>query len=113
MKKPSQRSAAEPTGVDAKSKRHGAGQPLPHQINVADAKAHLSRLVDAASRGETFIIAKAGRPVAKIGPPPNPYRIGWGAGILTNDQVEALLAAVERPMTEQELAAWYDAEKFK
>ena len=32
------------------------------------AKTHLSRLLDRAQAGEEFLIAKAGRPVARLGP---------------------------------------------
>lgn len=35
-------------------------------INIHQAKTHLSRLVDEASEGEPFIIAKAGKPMAKV-----------------------------------------------
>jgi prevent-host-death family protein len=35
-------------------------------INIHEAKTHLSRLVEQAAQGEPFIIAKAGRPVAKV-----------------------------------------------
>jgi prevent-host-death family protein len=35
-------------------------------INIHEAKTHLSRLVDAAARGEPFIIAKAGKPMVKV-----------------------------------------------
>lgn len=38
------------------------------QINIHAAKTHLSRLVDQVSAGEEFAIAKAGRPLAKLGP---------------------------------------------
>ena len=37
-------------------------------VNIHAAKTHLSRLVEQASRGEEIIIARAGRPVAKLGP---------------------------------------------
>lgn len=37
-------------------------------INIHQAKTHLSRLVEEAARGEAFVIAKAGRPVAKVVP---------------------------------------------
>ena len=49
-----------------------------------EAKTHLSRLVEAAAAGETFIIARAGRPLVKVealdadvGPVP---RIGFLSG---------------------------------
>ena len=38
------------------------------QVNLYEAKTKLSQLVDAASRGETIVIAKAGTPVAKLVP---------------------------------------------
>lgn len=39
-----------------------------HTVNIHEAKTHLSRLVDEAARGETFIIAKAGKPLVKVVP---------------------------------------------
>ena len=38
------------------------------QVNIHEAKTHLSRLVDEAARGEPFVIAKAGKPLAKVVP---------------------------------------------
>lgn len=35
-------------------------------VNIHEAKTQLSRLVEGASKGEAFIIAKAGKPVAKV-----------------------------------------------
>jgi prevent-host-death family protein len=35
-------------------------------VNIHEAKTHLSRLVEEAAKGESFIIAKAGRPVALV-----------------------------------------------
>jgi len=37
-------------------------------VNVHDAKTHLSRLLDRVANGEEIVIAKAGRPVAKLVP---------------------------------------------
>jgi prevent-host-death family protein len=37
-------------------------------VNIHEAKTHLSRLVEAAARGEPFIIAKAGKPMVKVVP---------------------------------------------
>ena len=37
-------------------------------VNIHAAKTHLSRLLEAAAAGEEIIIAKAGTPVAKLGP---------------------------------------------
>lgn len=35
-------------------------------INIHEAKTHLSRLVEEAARGESFVIAKAGKPMVKV-----------------------------------------------
>ncbi|HEY1899912.1 MAG TPA: type II toxin-antitoxin system prevent-host-death family antitoxin [Steroidobacteraceae bacterium] len=35
-------------------------------INIHEAKTHLSQLTEQAARGESFIIAKAGKPVVKV-----------------------------------------------
>jgi prevent-host-death family protein len=35
-------------------------------VNLYEAKTHLSRLVDRAASGETIIIAKAGKPLARL-----------------------------------------------
>lgn len=37
-------------------------------VNIHEAKTHLSRLIERAARGETFVIAKAGKPMAKVVP---------------------------------------------
>ncbi|MBN1664251.1 MAG: type II toxin-antitoxin system Phd/YefM family antitoxin [Deltaproteobacteria bacterium] len=37
-------------------------------INIHEAKTHLSRLVEEASQGKAFIIAKAGKPLVKVLP---------------------------------------------
>ncbi|MGH9522838.1 MAG: type II toxin-antitoxin system Phd/YefM family antitoxin [Terriglobales bacterium] len=36
------------------------------QVSITEAKAHFSKLVDEAAKGEPFIIAKNGKPVAKV-----------------------------------------------
>ena len=35
-------------------------------VNIHEAKTQLSRLIEGASKGEPFIIAKAGKPVVKV-----------------------------------------------
>lgn len=44
------------------------------QINLYEAKTRLSELVEAASKGKTVTIGKAGRPLAKLGPIEAPRR---------------------------------------
>lgn len=59
-------------------------------IDVHEAKAHLSRLLEAVERGEEVVIARAGEPIAiltayipprrKIAPPGSLEGQGWMAG---------------------------------
>lgn len=35
-------------------------------VNIHEAKTNLSKLIDAAVKGEPFVIAKAGRPMVKV-----------------------------------------------
>ena len=43
-------------------------------VNMHEAKTHLSRLVEKAAKGEPFIIAKAGKPMARLSPISAPVR---------------------------------------
>ena len=55
-------------------------------VNIHEAKTHFSRLVDAAAKGEPFIIAKAGKPLVKvvpIEPPKAKSRLGFMRGEFT------------------------------
>jgi prevent-host-death family protein len=52
-------------------------------VNIHEAKTHLSRLIEAAAKGESFIIARNGRPVVKVialDPPGPAPRIGFLEG---------------------------------
>lgn len=56
-------------------------------VNMHEAKAHLSRLVQAAVDGEPFVIAQAGKPVVKVTAMDSPgggaaRRLGFMAGSL-------------------------------
>jgi prevent-host-death family protein len=55
-------------------------------VNIHEAKTHLSKLIDAAAKGEPFIIAKAGKPMVKVMPidaPEAPRRLGFMRGEFT------------------------------
>jgi prevent-host-death family protein len=56
------------------------------QINIYEAKTHLSSLVDRASKGETIVIAKSGTPLAKLvplEPPKKKFKFGLMKGEIT------------------------------
>lgn len=45
-------------------------------INIHEAKTHLSRLIERVQAGEEFVIAKAGRPAARLVPLGTPVKTG-------------------------------------
>ncbi len=52
-------------------------------VNIHEAKTQLSRLIDRAVKGESFVIAKAGKPLVKVtalDAPAAPQRLGFLAG---------------------------------
>ena len=74
-------------------------------VNVHQAKTHLSRLMDEARAGETIVLAKAGRPWARLMPlePPPAQRIpGRLSGLGSLLHPEALL----EPLAPEQLADW-------
>lgn len=72
-------------------------------VNIHEAKTHLSRLVDRAARGESFVIAKAGKPLVKVSAidaPAQAKRLGFLAGeIVVPDDFDR--------MGEREIAALF------
>ena len=54
-------------------------------VNIHEAKTHLSQLIEQTVKGESFIIAKAGKPLVKVSPLDSPARgrqrrLGFMAG---------------------------------
>jgi prevent-host-death family protein len=57
-------------------------------VNIHEAKTQLSKLVEQASKGESFVIAKAGKPIVKVTPFSTPVgadvrRLGFMAGYIS------------------------------
>ncbi|HSF48582.1 MAG TPA: type II toxin-antitoxin system prevent-host-death family antitoxin [Burkholderiales bacterium] len=72
------------------------------------AKTHLSRLVEQAAQEEEIVIAKAGKPMARLvalQQPRKAKRRGFGA---LKGKMK-LLPGWDDPMTQEELAEWYDS----
>ena len=70
-------------------------------VNVHEAKTQLSKLLDRAHDGEEIIVAKAGKPYARLmplGPGAGQRSPGGFSGQLTDDFFE--------PLPEEELVAW-------
>lgn len=68
-------------------------------VNIHQAKTHLSRILEKVALGEEIILAKAGRPVARIVPytaPPQPRIPGNDAGrIIISDRFDDPLPEFE------------------
>lgn len=72
-------------------------------VNIHEAKTHLSRLIEEAMKGESFIIAKAGKPMVKVSPIAEkpPQRIGFMEGKFTvPDNFDTMFAEEIREMFE-------------
>ena len=74
-------------------------------VNVHQAKTHLSRLIDEAHAGETIVVAKAGKPWARLMPsvPPAPQRI---PGRLRSRSPLSQPNTLLEPMDPSELETW-------
>lgn len=70
------------------------------QYNVQEAKTRLSELLNMVERGEEVVIAKAGKPVARLVKieRPSKRRLGFVKGQLPDNFLE--------PMDEEEFALW-------
>ncbi len=70
-------------------------------VNVHEAKTHLSRLIDQAHAGEEIILAKAGKPYARLMPlAAPPKRVAGRFKHLIIDET------FFEPLPEDELQAW-------
>ncbi|MCE9597580.1 MAG: type II toxin-antitoxin system Phd/YefM family antitoxin [Spirochaetia bacterium] len=69
-------------------------------VNIHEAKTHLSQILDRVRHGEEVIIAKSGKPVARLSPihPVAPRLPGRAKGILSDRFFE--------PLPNKELDAW-------
>lgn len=79
-------------------------------VNMHEAKTHLSRLVEAATKGEPFIIARAGKPLVEVRaveaePRPEPRLFGFLKGqIEWDDEVDRQLDEEIRQDFEESIA---------
>jgi prevent-host-death family protein len=78
-------------------------------VNIHEAKTHLSRLLEKVVKGEPFIIAKAGKPVAKVIPFEEPKREPRKLGFLAHENW-AIPEDFDR-WAEDEIAAMFGVKK--
>ena len=72
-------------------------------VNVHEAKTHLSRLLERVEAGEEIVIARNGKPIARLGPlaAAEPRQPGLLRGLLNVDDADLFA-----PLPEEELKAW-------
>lgn len=73
---------------------------MPEMVNVHEAKTHLSRLLDRVRAGEEIILAKAGKPYARLIPLQD--REERRPGLATGRITEAFF----QPLDEEDLSEW-------
>jgi prevent-host-death family protein len=79
-----------------------AGDP----VNIHDAKTHFSKLLIRVMQGEEIVIAKAGKPVARLVPERPSEAVLRVPGI---DKGKLKIADDFDTMSDSELAEWYDS----
>ena len=81
-----------------------------YQINIHHAKTHLSKLVEEVALGEEIIIAKAGKPIAKLVPIDKPKKNIRVPGSMKNQII--FTDNYNQPMREDELSLWLNSSIF-
>ena len=91
--------------AEAAMRESSCGGDPTRMVNVHQAKTHLSRLIDEAHAGETIVLAKAGKPWARLMPlaPPVPQRI---PGRLRSQGPLSQPDLLLEPMDPSELESW-------
>ncbi len=82
---------------------------MPQPVNIHEAKTHFSKLLARVMRGEEIVIAKAGKPVARLIPerPPSPARRVPGI-----DKGQLKIADDFDTMSKSDLEEWYGSSVF-
>ncbi len=79
------------------------------QVTVSEARAHLSKLIDAALAGEEVVITEGCKPVIKlVAIPQNKFQIG-----ILEGQLEGPSPDFFKPLDEDDLTAWEGGEQTR
>ena len=70
---------------------------MPETVNIHAAKTHLSKLLERVEKGETIVIARAGKPVAELTPVKPRVEVVFGGlkGLIEYDHDEFMAADAE------------------
>ncbi len=75
-------------------------------VNIHEAKTHFSKLLEEARAGEEIILAKAGRPYARLVPLAIPAKAPRQLGGIIPPLNAQEIAESLRPLSEEELKLW-------
>ena len=91
--------------MDAKS--HGEAPRTAEPVTVSEFRARLAEMINRAERGEEVVIARGQEPVAKlIGlRPKRRRRLGILKEMMSEEELNALTEAVEKPLSPADQAA--------
>ncbi|MFO1155226.1 MAG: type II toxin-antitoxin system prevent-host-death family antitoxin [Rhodospirillales bacterium] len=79
------------------------------EVQASEAKTHLPRLLDAVERGETIVITRHGRPIARIVPETDRRQMEAEAAIA---RIQARRARAGRITLEELLSARHEGHKY-
>ena len=79
-------------------------------VNIHEAKTHLSRYVEQAAAGEEIVIAKAGKPIARLMPLEAPSRQPRRLGLLNGNL--KVPDDFDAPLPDEVIDSFYDSPIF-
>jgi len=79
------------------------------EVQAANAKIHLPQLLDAVERGETIVITRHGRPVARLVPDTGNRAVLAAQAI---DRIKALRSRKERIAIDELLSARHEGHRY-
>lgn len=79
---------------------------MPKTINIHEAKTHLSRILEEVHAGEEIILAKAGKPYARLVPMDTPRKVPRALGGIIPPLSAEDVAESLRPLSDDELEGW-------
>jgi prevent-host-death family protein len=77
-------------------------------VNIHEVKAHLSEYLSKVEQGETLVIARRNKPIAELRPLPEPTEPKKRRPMGLAKGMGEVLPSFFEPMSEEELADWYE-----
>ncbi len=93
--------------MDGDKLRHGEAHQTGEPVTVSEFRARLAEMIGRAERGEEVVIARGREPVAKLVglQPKSRRRLGVLKELMSEEALNALMEAVEQPLSPADQAA--------